>query len=139
MDPHSTHAEIAGKRELYRSELEKHGHSIAGRDVPMARLLAVAETRDEAEKIARRGAQWLVSSYIDPKHKQVGFGGGFIKPGEDPIQRYLNGVVVWGTPDEVADELLRLSEEMFLDYLLCAPLSHRSFTLLTDKVLPRLP
>src|SRR5499426_2075385 len=25
MDPHSTHAEIARKRELYRSELEKHG------------------------------------------------------------------------------------------------------------------
>ncbi len=136
MDPHSSHADIAQKREIYRSELEKHGHAIAGRDIPMARLLAVAETRGEAEETARRGAQWLVSSYIDPKHKQVG--NPFVKLGDDPVGRYLDGVIVWGTPDEVGDELLRLHEEMFLDYLLCAPLSHRSFTLFTEKVLPRL-
>ncbi len=139
MDPHSSHADIAHKRELYRGELEKHGHAIAGRDIPMARLLAVAETRDDAEETARRGAQWLVSAYIDPKHEQVGLGKNpFVKLGDDPIGRYLDGVIVWGTPDEVGDELLRLHEEMFLDYLLCAPLSHRSFTLFTEKVLPRL-
>ncbi len=136
MDPHSSHADIAQKRELYRGELEKHGHAISGRDIPMARLLAVAETRGEAEETARRGAQWLVSSYIDPKHKQVG--NPFVKLGDDPVGRYLDGVIVWGTPDEISDELLRLHEEMFLDYLLCAPLSHRSFTLFTEKVLPRL-
>jgi hypothetical protein len=28
---------------------------------------------------------------------------------------------------------------MFLDYLLCAPLSHRSFEIFTERVLPRLP
>jgi len=140
MDPHSTHAEIARKRELYRSELEKHGFAIAGRDIPMARLLAVGRTRAEAEETARRGAQWLVSSYIDPKHQQVGLpGGGFIRLGEDPVARYLDGVVVWGTAEEVLEELLRLREESFLDYLLCAPLSHRSFELFTEKVLPRLP
>jgi len=139
LDPHSSHAEIASKRELYRAELEKHGHSIAGRDLPMARLLAVAETRDEAERVARNGARWLVDSYIDPKHAQVGLGGAsFLRLDRDPVDRYLDGVVVWGTPDEVADELLRLREEMFLDYLLCAPLSHRTFTLFTDEVLPRL-
>jgi len=27
---------------------------------------------------------------------------------------------------------------MFLDYLLCAPLSHESFVLFTDEVLPRI-
>ncbi len=139
MDPHSTHAEIADKRELYRRELEKHGHRIVGRDLPMARLLAVAESRDEARETARRGAEWLVGSYIDPKHRQVGLAGAsFVKVGEDPIARYLDGVVVWGTPDEVADELLRLRDEMFLDYLLCAPLSHRTFALFTERVLPRL-
>ncbi len=139
MDPHASHAEIARKRELYRGELEKHGHTIAGRDIPMARLLAVGETRAEAEQTARRGAQWLVSSYIDPKHQQVGLpGGGFLRLGEDPIARYLDDVVVWGTAEEVLDELLRLREEMFLDYLLCAPLSHRSFAIFTERVLPRL-
>jgi alkanesulfonate monooxygenase SsuD/methylene tetrahydromethanopterin reductase-like flavin-dependent oxidoreductase (luciferase family) len=140
LDPHSSHAEIARKRELYRQELEKHGHSLARRDLPIARLLAVAETRAEAEQTARRGARWVVDSYLDPKHAQVGLpGAGFLRLGEDPVERYLDGVVVWGTPDEVLDELLRLREEVPLDYLLCAPLSHRSFTLFTERVLPRLP
>jgi len=139
MDPHSTHAEIASKRELYRCELEKHGHAIAGRDLPVARLLAVAATRAEAEETARRGAQWLVGSYLDPKHQQVGLpGGGFLRLGEDPIARYLDGVVVWGTAEEVLDELLRLREELPLEYLLCAPLSHRTFEIFTERVLPRL-
>jgi len=40
---------------------------------------------------------------------------------------------------EARDEILRLREEIGLDYLLCAPLSHQSFMLLTEKVLPRLP
>ena len=64
MDPHSSHAEIARKRELYRGELEKHGHSLLGRDIPMARLLAVAETREEAEKTARqaRSGWWPPTS-----------------------------------------------------------------------------
>jgi alkanesulfonate monooxygenase SsuD/methylene tetrahydromethanopterin reductase-like flavin-dependent oxidoreductase (luciferase family) len=140
MDPHSSHADIARKRGLYRSELEKHGHTIAGRDLPMARLLAVGETRAEAEETARRGAQWLVSSYIDPKHRQVGLaGGGFFALDRDPVARYLDDIIVWGTAGEVLDALLRLRESMFLDYLLCAPLSHRSFSIFTERVLPRLP
>ena len=32
----------------------------------------------------------------------------------------------------------RLEEECFLDYLMCAPLSHRSFELITERVLPKL-
>jgi alkanesulfonate monooxygenase SsuD/methylene tetrahydromethanopterin reductase-like flavin-dependent oxidoreductase (luciferase family) len=139
MDPHSTHAEIAHKRALYGRELEKHGHPVDGRDTPVARLLAIAGTRTEAEEVARRGARWLVRSYIDPEHQQVGLAGqGFLRLDRDPIARYLDGVIVWGTADEVLDELLRLRHEIPLDYLLCAPLSHRSFTLFTDRVLPRL-
>ncbi len=34
--------------------------------------------------------------------------------------------------------ILRLHDEIGLDYLLCAPLSHQSFMLLTEKVLPRI-
>jgi hypothetical protein len=33
---------------------------------------------------------------------------------------------------------VRLREEIGLDYLLAAPLSHESFTLLAERVLPRL-
>jgi alkanesulfonate monooxygenase SsuD/methylene tetrahydromethanopterin reductase-like flavin-dependent oxidoreductase (luciferase family) len=46
--------------------------------------------------------------------------------------------MVYGTPERVYAELQRLREEMFLEYLLCAPLSHSSFLMFTEKVLPRL-
>jgi alkanesulfonate monooxygenase SsuD/methylene tetrahydromethanopterin reductase-like flavin-dependent oxidoreductase (luciferase family) len=100
----------------------------------MARLVAVAETERKAEEIARSGAGWIVGSYMgksgalfDPRGTQ-----------KDPIERYLDGIVVYGTPEKLVDELQRLGEEMFLDYLLAAPLSHESFVLLTERVLPKL-
>jgi len=116
---------------------------MAGREVPMARLLAIAPTRSAAEETARRGARWLVDSYAGPQHQSltgvIGFGvaGGPVAP-VDPVERYLDGVVLWGTPAAIVDEIARLREEMFLDYLLCAPLSHESFVLFTDEVLPRI-
>ncbi len=144
MDPHSTHQEIARKRELYRTELEAAGRSMGEREVPMARLLAIAPTERAAEETARRGARWLVDSYAGPQHQStpnvIGFGvaAGESAPPADPVERYLDGVVVWGTPEAVVDQIARLREEMFLDYLLCAPLSHQSFVLFTDEVLPRI-
>lgn len=141
MDPHSPCAEIARKRERYRELLEAHGHSIEGREIPMARLLAVAETESEAREIARSGAAWTVGSYANPT-KAAGIEPGTVGAGDgprrDPVARYLDDVVLYGTPDRLVDRLAQLREEMFLDYLLCAPLSHSSFTLFTDKVLPRL-
>ena len=144
MDPHSSHREIARKRALYRTELEAAGLSIAGREIPMARLLAIAPTARAAEETARRGAQWLVNSYAGPQHQSltnvIGFGVTADESARavDPVERYLDGIIVDGTPDAVADQIARLREEMFLDYLLCAPLSHESFVLLTDEVLPRI-
>jgi alkanesulfonate monooxygenase SsuD/methylene tetrahydromethanopterin reductase-like flavin-dependent oxidoreductase (luciferase family) len=61
------------------------------------------------------------------------------RPGADPVQRYLDEVILHGTPETVLDDLLRLRDEIGLEYLLAAPLSHESFVLLTDKILPRLP
>ncbi len=55
------------------------------------------------------------------------------------MQRYLDEVILHGTVDRVLDEILRLRETIGLDYLLCAPLSHETFLLLTEKILPRLP
>ena len=63
MDPHASHAEIGRKRALYRETLAAHGHTPAGREIPIARLLAVAPTEREAEEVARAGAQWTVGSY----------------------------------------------------------------------------
>ncbi len=135
MDPHSTHLEIARKRELYRETLEASGYSMAGREIPMARLLAIAPTASEAEETARCGAHWLLDAYAGPQHHPAT---SVIGMETDPIERYLNGVIIHGTPESVTDEILRLRDEAFLDYLLCAPLSHETFTLFTEQVLPRI-
>jgi alkanesulfonate monooxygenase SsuD/methylene tetrahydromethanopterin reductase-like flavin-dependent oxidoreductase (luciferase family) len=139
MDPHSPHAEIGRKHARYLERLEAAGHALGGREIPMARLLAVADRAREAEDVARAGARWLAESYAGPQHRPVSDLRGTAFSGErDPVERYLDGVIVHGTPAQVSEELLRLREEIGLHYLLCAPLSHRSFELLTEQVLPRL-
>ncbi len=60
MDPHASHADIGRKRRFYAERLNAAGFSTAGRDLPVARLLAVADTTDKAAEVARRGAQWIV-------------------------------------------------------------------------------
>ncbi|MEO8541123.1 MAG: LLM class flavin-dependent oxidoreductase, partial [bacterium] len=127
MDPHATHTEIRDKRELYRQALESHGHSIAGRDIPMARLIAIAPTDEQARQIAYDGARWTVGSYAKNLHGGV-----------DPIERYVNEVMVHGSPESVTEKLLKLKADLPMNYLLAAPLSHESFVLFTEKVLPKL-
>ncbi|MDG2332757.1 MAG: LLM class flavin-dependent oxidoreductase [Myxococcota bacterium] len=140
MDPHSTHHDIAKKHDHYRQALTGHGHDGAGREIPMARFIAVAESEAQAEEIARSGASWTVGAYFNPS-KSAGFPKKtetmLIEPGADPVQRYLDGVAIFGTPERVVDQLQALSEEMSLNYLLCAPLSHGSFELFTERVLPK--
>jgi alkanesulfonate monooxygenase SsuD/methylene tetrahydromethanopterin reductase-like flavin-dependent oxidoreductase (luciferase family) len=128
MSPHPTHAEIGAQRALYQRELETHGHSIAGREIPMARLMAIADTESEARKVATDGVKWLFRTYVNP----AGRG--------DPtelLNRYVDSVVIHGTPDSVVDQLRRLREEIRLDYLIGAPLSHQTFLSFTDRVMPR--
>lgn len=138
MDPHSAHGDIGRKRRLYAERLTAAGFSLTGRDLPVARLLALGATRAEAAEVARRGAQWLVDSYFGAQHRPVGVTDP-TAPGQDPVQRYLDEVILHGTADSVLNEILRLRDEFGLDYLLCAPLSHATFMLLTEKILPRLP
>jgi alkanesulfonate monooxygenase SsuD/methylene tetrahydromethanopterin reductase-like flavin-dependent oxidoreductase (luciferase family) len=136
MDPHSPHAEIARKRELYRGALEAAGFVFTGRELPMARLLALAETAHEAEEIARRGARWTLGAYMSAEQLAT------FRPSEapsDPIEHYLRDVIVHGTPEAVRAQLEKLRDQMFLDYLLIAPLSEGSFRLFTERVLPHLP
>jgi alkanesulfonate monooxygenase SsuD/methylene tetrahydromethanopterin reductase-like flavin-dependent oxidoreductase (luciferase family) len=136
-DPHATHAEIGEKRAHYHDVLRAHGFAVEGRVIPTARMLAVAPTEREAEDVARAGAEWTVASYANastragppaPHHAYAG----------DRIARYVDDVVIRGTPDRVADKIIELRETIGLDYLMCAPLSHQSFVLFTDKVLPKL-
>ncbi|WP_162914683.1 LLM class flavin-dependent oxidoreductase [Desertibaculum subflavum] len=137
MDPHSSAAEIGAKRRRYAEGLRAAGFSDAGRDIPVARLVALAPTTAEAEAVARRGAEWLVGAYAGPQHQKSlqttrSYGG------KDPVQHYVEDVILHGTPESVRDQIARLKEEIGLNYLMCAPLSRDSFRLLADEVVPRL-
>ena len=141
MDPHASHVDIAGKYGHYCGTLEAYGYSIAGREIPMARLLAVAPTHDEASEIARAGAQWTVGAYARSNTlRALSTVGDKPPPPEpvDPVQRYIDEVIVYGTPSEVVDKLTQLRDEMSLEYLLCSLLSHSTFMSFTEEVLPKL-
>ena len=136
MDPHAGHAELGGKYRGYRRSLEEHGHAHA-QDTPMARLLAIGRTDTEGREIARAGARWTLGSYANPKTDPTK--GSPARTGtRDPVQRYVDDVIVHGSSARVIDELRRLEEELPLEYLLAAPLSHESFLRLTDEVIPAL-
>ena len=130
MSPHPTHAEIGEQRALYQRELEAHGHSIEGREIPMARLIAIAPTDAEARDVAAGGVKWLLKTYVNPAGRRG-------DPNE-MLQRYVDSVVIHGTPEAVLETILRLREEIHLHSLIGAPLSHQTFLSLTDRVLPKL-
>lgn len=139
LGPHSTFAENAAHYELYRSELEAGGYSICGRRIPMARLLAVAESDAAAEEIARSGISWIGGAYMnaskatrpDCKDQAV-----LMMDRQAQIERYIGSVALHGCPARVIDQIERLREEMYLEYLMIAPLSHSSFIEFTEKVMP---
>jgi alkanesulfonate monooxygenase SsuD/methylene tetrahydromethanopterin reductase-like flavin-dependent oxidoreductase (luciferase family) len=140
MDPHSAHAQIKNKFDYYAETLQGSGHSLAGRDTPMARLVVVAPTRNEAKEVARKGAQWTVGSYARKPHERDGKLPSRMvaqQAVDDPVEHYMENVIVYGDADEVEDKLRGLHETMDLNYLIVSPLSHDAFTLFTEKVLPR--
>jgi alkanesulfonate monooxygenase SsuD/methylene tetrahydromethanopterin reductase-like flavin-dependent oxidoreductase (luciferase family) len=148
MDPHASHADIAIKRALYQKELEAAGHSMTGREIPMARNIALGKTTQEAEEIARNGARFMFGSYLPPGVGAVSPPGQKSVPMEalpssdaasqdELVERYVNEVVICGTPEKVIDDLEKMKETLPLEYLMCAPLSHSSFELFTEKVMPR--
>jgi luciferase family oxidoreductase group 1 len=130
MDPHSSHDQIGEKRALYARTLAAHGHSPEGREFPTARMIAIAPTDREAEAVARAGAEWTIGSYARVP--------GTPTEPSAAIERYVNDVVIHGSPERVVDQIQSLRERIGLDYLMCAPLSHESFMLFTERVLPKL-
>ena len=135
-DPHSTAQDIGVKRQLYYDVLRTHGFPTEGRVIPTARLLAVAPTDREAAEVARAGASWTVASYANASKRASP--PSYLREGVDPVERYMSDVIVHGSPERVVDRVIELRETIGLDYLMCAPLSHQSFTLFTEQVLPRL-
>ena len=135
-DPHSTNADIGLKRQRYYEILREHGFPTEGRVIPTARMLALAPTDREAEEVARTGATWTVGSYANSSKRATP--PSYLKPGDDPIERYMKDVILHGSPERIVDRVVELRETIGLDYLMCAPLSQQSFTLFTDRVLPKL-
>jgi alkanesulfonate monooxygenase SsuD/methylene tetrahydromethanopterin reductase-like flavin-dependent oxidoreductase (luciferase family) len=135
MDPHASFAEIGAKYARYATELTAHGFPAPG-DTPMARLVAVAGSDEEAERVARAGAAWTIGAYA---HDTTAITG---SPTHDDVATRIDGYVrdriVWGSAARVRDELARLAEVMHLEYLMIAPLSNESFHRFTDDVLPHL-
>jgi alkanesulfonate monooxygenase SsuD/methylene tetrahydromethanopterin reductase-like flavin-dependent oxidoreductase (luciferase family) len=135
-DPHSTNADIGRKRQLYYDTLRAHGFPTEGRVIPTARLLAVGATDAEGEELARTGARWTVASYANEVTRATP--APYRVEGIDPVERYMDDVIIHGSPERVADKLAELRDTIGLDYLMCAPLSHQCFMLFTEKVLPKL-
>ena len=139
MDPHSSHGEIARKRSIWSEGFAAAGHEPDGHDIPIARLLAVANTDEEAEAIARRGAGWMLGSYVGKPSNAVRSADDApvdVTPGKNPVDRYVEDVMIWGSPAKVIDELAVLRHQLPLDYLMAAPLSNETFHLFTEEVLP---
>jgi alkanesulfonate monooxygenase SsuD/methylene tetrahydromethanopterin reductase-like flavin-dependent oxidoreductase (luciferase family) len=134
MDPHSSRRDLIQKRRHYAATLKGAGHREDGRVIPMARLIAIDETAEKARAVAQRAAEWTVASYIGASHHRQEVR---TFDGKDPIAFYLNDVVLHGTADSIVDQIAALESDAGMTYLMAAPLSRRSFALLTDKVLPR--
>lgn len=137
MDPHGSFADMADKRRHYAERLSAAGFSAQGRDIPTARLMALAPTMAEAEAIARRGAQWLVDAYAGPQHQKTLQTARDYR-GKAPVDFYVDDVIIHGTPDSMRERIAELKETMNLNYLMCAPLSRETFRLLAEQVLPKL-
>jgi alkanesulfonate monooxygenase SsuD/methylene tetrahydromethanopterin reductase-like flavin-dependent oxidoreductase (luciferase family) len=130
LDPHSPTSVIGEKMETWRRLMTQHGHSAEGRVIPTVRLVAIARTEAEATEIAREGSKFMLRTYINP-HGERG-------DSARMLQRYVDQMVIHGTAESVVDQIRRLNEEIHLDYMITAPLSHETFLSFTDHVLPQL-
>ena len=100
MDPHSSRADLIRKRRHYAAKLAEAGYSDAGRTIPMARLVAVDETDEKARAVAKRAAEWTVASYVGPQHTGNVRQEARIFGGKDPIDFYLDDVMIHGTAEQ---------------------------------------
>jgi len=130
LDPHSPASELGERMKTYRALLAQHGHRVEGRVIPTVRLVAIAPTDSEAVDMAREGARWMLRTYVNPRGERG--------DSDVMVQRYIDSMVIHGTAERVVDQIARLHEEIDLNYMIVAPLSHQTFLSFTDQVLPKL-
>ena len=134
MDPHSTHADIGEKLKTYREQTAAAGHTVT-QDIPIARLMAIAETDEKAERVARAGAEWTVGGYASGK--KSGGPPTALSPA-DRVEQYVNDIIIHGSPAKVVDQLQELGETLPMDYVMASILSHETFMMLSEEVIPKL-
>jgi alkanesulfonate monooxygenase SsuD/methylene tetrahydromethanopterin reductase-like flavin-dependent oxidoreductase (luciferase family) len=130
LGPHSPASVIDEGMNTWRRLLVQHGHSAEGRVIPTVRLVAIAPTDAEAADIAREGSKFMLRTYINPKGERG--------DSDTMLRNYVDSMVIHGTVERVVDQIRRLNQEIHLDYMITAPLSHETFLSFTDHVLPRL-
>ena len=98
--------------------------------------------------MGRRGAEFMFGNYLRKKANIRGTAAGAQKTqqlealdqtmqaDQDPVARYVNEIAICGTPEKVIDDIQEMQETLPLEYLMIAPLSHASFVMFTEKVLP---
>lgn len=130
LDPHSPTSVIGEKMETWRRLMVQHGHRVEGRVIPTVRLVAIAQTEAEATEIAREGSKFMLRTYVNPQGER----------GDSAtlLQKYVDQMVIHGTAESVVDQIRRLNQEIHLDYMITAPLSHETFLSFTDHVVPEL-
>ena len=130
LGPHDPPDVIGEQMATYHRLMASSGRDAGGRVVPTVRLVAIAKTDTEAAEVAREGSKWLLRTYVNPQGER----------GDSAalLQRYIDSMVIHGTAEKVVDKIQRLNQEIRLDYMITAPLSHETFLSFTEKVVPKL-
>jgi alkanesulfonate monooxygenase SsuD/methylene tetrahydromethanopterin reductase-like flavin-dependent oxidoreductase (luciferase family) len=144
---------IADIFQYYVDSAAKHGRSVKFGEyrpeggVALCRLLAVAETHEEAWESARQSLAFM-GDWLG----EFGFWEAWRLPGQDgPVPRTLEqlvaaGMMLVGTPDEVGEQVQRLRDAFDLEYMVfiaCAgSVEHRrmidTIQLFGENVIPKL-
>ncbi|MEM7469535.1 MAG: LLM class flavin-dependent oxidoreductase [Pseudomonadota bacterium] len=133
---------LAGQEAAARAGRDlKYGEGMA-----MTREIIVADTEEEAERLARDAGAFIWCNFFEP----FGFNAAIAAPGQgpwDPPSTFEAiseaGLVIHGTPDTVNRKLEKLFKELPVDYFWMFLYNHmphtalmRSIELLTEKVWP---
>ena len=138
MDPHASRADLIGKRRHYAAKLVAAGFTDADRTIPMARLSLSMRRRKrpmlwQSAWPNGRSPPMLARSI---RHVRQGpprdFGG------KDPVDFYLDDVMIHGTAESVVDQIQLVRRADRHDLSDGGTDERPVVPLLTDKVVPRI-
>jgi alkanesulfonate monooxygenase SsuD/methylene tetrahydromethanopterin reductase-like flavin-dependent oxidoreductase (luciferase family) len=106
INPHATIGTIQRQMQLYRAALERHGKPFPS-ELPLMREVCVAESRDEALRVARPSLEQKYQAY-------VAWGQDRALPGDDDMTQSFDELIrdrfIIGDPAYCADEIERCAK-----------------------------